>query len=307
MILNVERLKDFENCMLRIQECNKSFTIKRTTGQYLGKMSEQPELLIEQGKAKRSVLQQAELESLRVVTGLEGLNTVRDMRKAFIQAYTGTDSKYLNELEKFFLRKKISSTGNSVVDLWHEYFDSLSIAKGTFNDRLKAFYALGGFADGLATDQSNTTRNSNQPFNNNVANQAIAQGVTATNAYLNKFAFRRQATLGTSNVSVTVEIVQDNSGVPTGDVLFSKTYTNAEWEALSTTADTTIVCNVDLGGVGLFWIKFSASAQGDASNTKRVVTSIGNVYADGAIFRFNGTIWSENTGQDLSFVTSTIE
>lgn len=39
-----------------------SFTIKRSTGQYQGKMSAQPELNIEQGKAKRSVLQQAELE-----------------------------------------------------------------------------------------------------------------------------------------------------------------------------------------------------------------------------------------------------
>lgn len=43
------------------QEGN-SFVINRSTGQYQGKMSEQPEIVIERGKAKRSVIQQAELE-----------------------------------------------------------------------------------------------------------------------------------------------------------------------------------------------------------------------------------------------------
>lgn len=44
-----------------IQQSN-SFIIQRSTGQYQGKMTEQPELVIERGKAKRSVIQQAELE-----------------------------------------------------------------------------------------------------------------------------------------------------------------------------------------------------------------------------------------------------
>lgn len=39
-----------------------TFKINRSTGQYQGKMANQPELLIERGKAKRSVIQQAELE-----------------------------------------------------------------------------------------------------------------------------------------------------------------------------------------------------------------------------------------------------
>lgn len=39
-----------------------SFIIRRTTGQYQGKMINQPELSIEKGKAKRSVIQQADLE-----------------------------------------------------------------------------------------------------------------------------------------------------------------------------------------------------------------------------------------------------
>lgn len=39
-----------------------SFVIERQTGQYQGKMTSQPKLIIDKGKAKRSVIQQAELE-----------------------------------------------------------------------------------------------------------------------------------------------------------------------------------------------------------------------------------------------------
>lgn len=48
------------------QEGN-SFIINRSTGQYQGKMSTQPEIVIERGKAKRSVIQQAELEFNSIV------------------------------------------------------------------------------------------------------------------------------------------------------------------------------------------------------------------------------------------------
>jgi len=43
------------------QEGN-TYTIKRFTGQFGGKITPQPELTIEKGKVKRSALQQAELE-----------------------------------------------------------------------------------------------------------------------------------------------------------------------------------------------------------------------------------------------------
>ena len=39
-----------------------TFVIKRITGQYNGKMTDQPLLVIEKGKAKRSVIEQANLE-----------------------------------------------------------------------------------------------------------------------------------------------------------------------------------------------------------------------------------------------------
>lgn len=50
-----------------LEQNKNSFAINRTTGQYQGKMTNQPELIIERGKAKRSVLQQAELEYNSIV------------------------------------------------------------------------------------------------------------------------------------------------------------------------------------------------------------------------------------------------
>lgn len=48
--------------LAELEQNGNSFTIHRTTGQYQGKMTNQPELIIDKGKAKRSAIQQAELE-----------------------------------------------------------------------------------------------------------------------------------------------------------------------------------------------------------------------------------------------------
>ena len=53
--------------IVELEQNGNSFTIKRTTGQYAGKMTDQPELLIEKGKAKRSPIQQAESEYNSIV------------------------------------------------------------------------------------------------------------------------------------------------------------------------------------------------------------------------------------------------
>jgi ATP-dependent DNA ligase len=51
-----------------LEQIGNNFVIHRTTGQYEGKMTDQPELVIEKGKAKRSVIQQAELEFNSIVS-----------------------------------------------------------------------------------------------------------------------------------------------------------------------------------------------------------------------------------------------
>lgn len=48
--------------IMELHQNGTSFEIHRITGQHFGKMTDQPEIIITQGKAKRSVLQQAQLE-----------------------------------------------------------------------------------------------------------------------------------------------------------------------------------------------------------------------------------------------------
>lgn len=62
-----------------------NFTIKRVTGQYKGKFTEQPERSIERGKVKRSVLQQAELEFNSIINkyldkGYKNLSTLTNKK-----------------------------------------------------------------------------------------------------------------------------------------------------------------------------------------------------------------------------------
>ena len=67
-----------------LEQDGMNFTIHRTTGQFNGKMTSQPDLEINSGKAKRSVMQQAELEFNSVVNkyldkGYKKLDTLTDL------------------------------------------------------------------------------------------------------------------------------------------------------------------------------------------------------------------------------------
>ena len=81
------------------QEGN-SFLIKRSTGQYKGKMTEQPILLIEKGKAKRSVIQQAELEFNSIIN--------KYMDKGYKKLNLLTTKKF-NEIESSEMESLVSS------------------------------------------------------------------------------------------------------------------------------------------------------------------------------------------------------
>lgn len=83
-----------------------SFTILRTTGQYLGKMTKQPEITIEQGKAKRTVIQQAELEFNSIIN--------KYMDKGYKKLSTLTTKKFedVNEEEMNKLVPTVKSDDN---------------------------------------------------------------------------------------------------------------------------------------------------------------------------------------------------
>jgi DNA ligase-1 len=61
----------------------KSFIIKRFTGQYLGKQTEQPDLIITSGKVKRSSIEQAELQFNSIINKYldKGYKKVSDLTK----------------------------------------------------------------------------------------------------------------------------------------------------------------------------------------------------------------------------------
>lgn len=103
-----------------------TFLINRSTGQYQGKMTEQPTLSIEKGKAKRSVIQQAELEFNSIINkymdkGYKKLNTltsvkfedilVSDMEELVVSLKTDQ-----NGALKPMLAKSSDKCQNSVLD-----------------------------------------------------------------------------------------------------------------------------------------------------------------------------------------------
>lgn len=93
------------------------FTIKRITGQHFGKMTDQPEIIIEKGKVKRSVLEQAQLEfNSKLKTYLDkGYKKLSDL----------TDDKYedldLSDMDKIVPSLKSDQDGNLKCMLAKDY------------------------------------------------------------------------------------------------------------------------------------------------------------------------------------------
>lgn len=79
-----------------LQEGN-TFIIQRITGQYLGKQTEQPELVISQGKAKRSTLEQAELQFNSIINKYldKGYKRISDLTKTNFDDISESDMNNL--------------------------------------------------------------------------------------------------------------------------------------------------------------------------------------------------------------------
>lgn len=89
-----------QTVIVELHQNGNNFEILRITGQYQGKMTHQPLLIIEKGKARRSVIQQAELEFNSIINkyknrGYKELSTL--------------SNKKLNEIDPDDLNKLVSS------------------------------------------------------------------------------------------------------------------------------------------------------------------------------------------------------
>ncbi len=79
-----------------LQEGN-TFIIQRITGQYLGKQTEQPELIIDTGKAKRTVLEQAELQFNSIINKYldKGYKKISDLSKTSFEDISESEMNIL--------------------------------------------------------------------------------------------------------------------------------------------------------------------------------------------------------------------
>ena len=73
------------------------FMIQRITGQYLGKQTKQPELIIDRGKAKRSTLEQAELQFNSIINKYldKGYKKISDLTKTPFEDISESDMNNL--------------------------------------------------------------------------------------------------------------------------------------------------------------------------------------------------------------------
>lgn len=92
-----------------LEQAANTYTIKRYTGQFGGKITEQPEIIIEKGKAKRSALQQAELEYNALIKKScdKGYKKLVDLTKISFLSITS------EELDKLVPRLKTDQNGNT--------------------------------------------------------------------------------------------------------------------------------------------------------------------------------------------------
>ena len=92
-----------------LEQDGNTYTIRRYTGQFAGKITEQPSITIERGKAKRSVFQQAELEYNSLIKKAcdKGYKKLLDLTKTKFESITA------EELDEIVPSVKTDSNGNA--------------------------------------------------------------------------------------------------------------------------------------------------------------------------------------------------
>lgn len=160
-------------------------------------------------------------------------------------------------------------------------------------------------------DQAQSQENAGINVGKSTTFQKVAQSFVPGVAHYDFLRFRRRGDLGTFTGTVTVSIVEDNADTPTGSVVFTKTYTNDEWKALSTSAPsnqtfTTILFDLNVTIGNKYWIKFETSTL-DNSNCATVgVYNTSSQYASGTCKKSdNGTSWTD-LGYDMTFAVGTL-
>jgi hypothetical protein len=123
-------------------------------------------------------------------------------------------------------------------------------------------------------------------------NQQVGGTVVFTKKEQVGLIFRRSASVGTFTGDMVVSIQETTLGLPNGTIVASKPYTNAEWEALSTTEDTVALFNFTPVIGNTYAFIFTPSTQ-DASNYARIKANSGT---PNLRVRYNGSVWDATNG-----------
>jgi hypothetical protein len=155
-------------------------------------------------------------------------------------------------------------------------------------------------------DQSQTASVGTSNLGNNGSNQREAQSFVPSKKKLTGIILRKGANTGSPTFDVKVSIQADSSGSPSGtDLGTPVVITAAQWDATADNTDYQVNYSLTVTPTGLYWIVYTPSAQGDASNyRKNSIGSNTNPYTSGGIKHFNGTAWSAlDTSYDYYFKT----
>ena len=154
-------------------------------------------------------------------------------------------------------------------------------------------------------DRSQTGKGTTLGFGKAGTNLLHAHIIAPTKKnYTYPFAFQKLASTGTFTGTVTVTLQAVTSYLPNGTTLATlKTFSNAEWEALSNSAETSINFPITMTPGTLYAVVFTPSTQ-DASNYPNVAGSAtgGSTTGEG-VRTYNGSAWVTNTTYIAYFTT----
>jgi hypothetical protein len=155
-------------------------------------------------------------------------------------------------------------------------------------------------------DQSQVTSAGTSNLGNGGGNQKEGQSFIPTKKNLTALVLRKGANVGSPTFNISISIQADNAGSPSGiDLGTPVTITAAQWDATTDNTDYTVNYPLTLTPLSSYWIVYTPSSQGDASNyRKNSISGNTNPYANGGIKHFNGSVWSSlDTSYDYYFKT----
>lgn len=151
-------------------------------------------------------------------------------------------------------------------------------------------------------DQSQTDTTGSSNFGDNDTQQEYAQTFIPAKAYISSIVFQKGTNIGSPVFDVDIQIQNTTADRPNGTVLATETITAASWDTYSTSTDITIDIPLVVTPGEKYAIVFVPSAQGDASNARRLVANTPDNYSGGQRYKYNGSTWN-SAGGDLVFKT----